>query len=340
MAARSSSNESLSRLALSCSALARSGQILSTVSSPAAARAALLQAAEILEVDFRKSGWAQIEQAANECRSVAGTATEADLIVSCRRLATNLARQASSLATEVQQQTRKAPKHGTQPVVTVPTPGPAPLAPVTPPASPPAPAPTAAPKPASAPVPRAKPATPVPAQPAAPKATPEPVVQPVSARASVRDADLARVTVATSAIEREGVAAALQVGDRFAVIGSELIIDVKQNRMWLSRLGPTGSYRTAREFVDGLRGAAYSDWRLPRPDEVQQLLGAGGRDWAIAHGLLPSLSGSTAPACVWTSESRWAWLRFRKEVTVIALATGAIAVVPASNPALSVLAVR
>jgi hypothetical protein len=156
----------------------------------------------------------------------------------------------------------------------------------------------------------------------------------------VRDADLARITVATSAIEREGVAAALQAGDRFAVIGSELIIDVKQNRMWLSRTGPTGSYRAAQNFIAGLHGAAYSDWRLPRPDEVQQLLGGGGRDWAIAQGLLPSLSGSAATIRVWTSETRWVWLRFRREVTVVDLATSAIAVVPASNPALTVLAVR
>jgi hypothetical protein len=322
MAAHAPSNETLSRLALSCSALARSGQILSTISSPDAARNALLEAATILEADARKSGWTQIEQAAAECRSVAASVSDADSIASCRRLATKLARQASTLATEVQQQTRKTHKPAGQPdaviaASTIPAPAPAPVT-------------SSAPPPSAAPTPARRMEQPAREAP-----------RPVAARATPRDADIARVRVATSAVEREAVTAALLAGDRFAVVGADTIIDVNQNRMWLARLGPAGPYRTAQEFVAGCRAGGYSDWRLPRPDELQQLLSAGGRAWAIAHGLFEAGSGTAAGrVCVWTCDTRWRWRRFRREVTVIDLRTSQVGVIPASNRTVRVMALR
>jgi hypothetical protein len=312
------SNDSVSRLALSCSALARCGQVLSGVASPVAARIALAEAAGILEEDVRKSGWTQIEQAAAECRSVAASAADRDLVAACRRLATNLARQASTLATEVQQHSRKTAKPATPHAASAPVKSPTPAA-----------------KPAtrpSEPQPAAKAPKPLKEE-AAPKA--QPVAQPTETRRKARAADLSRLRIAVSAHERETVSAALESGERFALVGSDVMIDVKQNLMWMPRLGPPGSYATAIEFVSKWVGGGYSDWRLPRPDEVQQLLQGGGKAWAVSHGLI-----GDAACLVWTSYARWRWLRFRKEVTVVNLQTSAIDMRPARESSIGVLVVR
>jgi hypothetical protein len=315
-----SSNDSVSRLALSCSALARCGQILSGVSSPAGARAALAEAADLLDQDVRKSGWPQIEKAAAECRSVAASAADADLVASCRRLATNLARQASTLATEVQQHSKKAAsaKPG------APTAVPPPQKPSIPAAKPVVPA--------AQPTPKAKPASPRKAETAP---APRPVAQPSEPPRKARAADIERVRIAVSAHEKEAVAAALESGDRFALVGSDVVIDVKQNLMWMPRLGPVGSYSAALEFAAGWGGGGYNDWRLPRPDEVQQLLQGGGRAWAVSHGIIGG-----AASMVWTSDARWRWLRFRKEVTAVDLQSGAIETRSAREISMAVLVVR
>jgi hypothetical protein len=107
--------EAMGRLALSCSALARAGQVLSTVSDPAKTEEALRQAASILESDARVSRLPQMETAALECQSVLSTVAVPERLGACRKLATKLARLASTLATEVQVQTRKAGKAEAKP---------------------------------------------------------------------------------------------------------------------------------------------------------------------------------------------------------------------------------
>ena len=116
----------MGRLALSCSALARAGQVLSMVTDPAKANEALQQAATILESDAKASRLAPIEAAAVECQSAVGAGAEGERVAACRKLATKLARLASSLATEVQEQSRKAGKVEAMPTAK-PAPAPTPV---------------------------------------------------------------------------------------------------------------------------------------------------------------------------------------------------------------------
>jgi hypothetical protein len=270
-----------------------------------------VEAATILEDNARSSSLPEMEAAAGECRAAAGAIVESDLIGICRQIATKLARQASTLASEVQQQSRRRVQtnidpHSPKPMSSPGAVGPAAISP--------------SPRQHQASE-RAEDRKPVPSQPS-------------------RQAALARVRVARSEFERELVAAALERGDRFVRIGAEAIIDVKQDRMWLGQMVPPGKYRSALAFVASLRGDKYSDWRLPRPDEVQQLLADGGRTWVVDNGLVPRPSTSASSVRVWTRDERWVWLRLRKEITVVDLSTSAISWVAASRRLLPALVVR
>jgi hypothetical protein len=314
MASQHPSRETLGQLALSCSALARAGQILSTVHDPDQAGKALLQAAAILEDDLRTSGWLQIGDLAAECRAAADSNDGTGLIEVCRRLATKLARQASTLATEVRQQSKRA------------------AAPTAPPTS-------------AVPVPSIGPAAAAAAGPPAGRDEQRSELHPVATEPAhgkrrIHDADLARVSVAVSPGERRAVLAALEAGDRFALVQGEMVIDVEHNLMWLARLGPRGPFSTALQFVTACRVGGHADWRLPRPNEIQQFLARGGRDWAAGHGMWRAGEAGAGLVTVWSNDFRWRWLLLRKEVTVVDTATGAISMRRSGSKNVGVLAVR
>jgi hypothetical protein len=300
MATPASSRESVNRLALSCSALARAGQILSTVTDPGRAADALGQATRILEDDARSSSSPQIIEAVSECRDAVESAADVDAIAQCRRLATQLARRASSLATEVQQQSKKGVVSAAARTV------------------PPVRAPSV-------------PAVPVSAPPA-PRESPR--------RDIVREPDPGRISVAVTAEEKAAVLEAMKSSARFAVVGNGTVIDLKTNLAWLASGGPAGTYSQARDYVATRREGGHGDWRLPRPDEVQQLLSGGGAAWARSNGMLRSGGSNAEAAMVWTQESKWRWLRFRREVTVIQLSTGAIALCAAGRRDVGLFGVR
>jgi hypothetical protein len=313
--------EAMGRLALSCSALARAGQVLSMVTDPAKTNEALQQAATILESDAKVSRLPQMEVAAVECQTAVGAGAEAERVAVCRKLATKLARLASSLATEVQEQSRKAGKVEAKPVVPVPsTPAPAP-------AREPAPQPavTATPKPV----------------PAAPAPAPAPVPAPaVKAAPDQRPAkskiDLAPIRVAASAEERAAVTAALEAGQRFARVNNGTLIDTRMNLMWASKVSPAMAHRSAEGHAANCRLGGYSNWRLPRPDELQHFLTGGGRDLGAA--MFQGESGGTAVA-LWTSETSRKFL-FLRQATAVQVRSGAAQTISASLADVHVLVVR
>jgi predicted phage tail protein len=112
--------EAMSRLALSCSALARAGQVLSMVTDPAKTDEALRQATAILESDAKASRLPQMEAVVAECQSALSAVAMTERVAECRKLATRMARLASTLATEVQEQTRKAGKVEAKPAAAAP----------------------------------------------------------------------------------------------------------------------------------------------------------------------------------------------------------------------------
>jgi hypothetical protein len=112
--------EAMSRLALSCSALARAGQVLSMVADPAKTDEALRQATAILESDAKVSRLPQMETVVAECQSALSAVAMTERVAECRKLATRMARLASTLATEVQEQSRKAGKVEAKPAAASP----------------------------------------------------------------------------------------------------------------------------------------------------------------------------------------------------------------------------
>jgi outer membrane biosynthesis protein TonB len=326
----------MGRLALSCSALARAGQVLSMVTDPAKTNEALQQAATILESDAKVSRLPQMEVAAVECQTAVGAGAEGERVAVCRKLATKLARLASSLATEVQEQSRKTGKVEAKPVVPVPsTPAAAPAPQPVPP-----PAVTATPKPvpaAPAPVPPAAPAKPV-AKPApAPTPAPAPAVKAApDQRPAKPKVDLTPIRVAASAEERAAVTATLEAGQRFANVKNETLIDTRMNLMWASKVAPAMAHRPAEGHAANCRLGGYSDWRLPRPDELQHFLSGGGRDLGTA--LFQGESGGTAVA-LWTSETSRKFL-FLRQATAVQIRSGATQTLSAGRGDVNVLVVR
>jgi hypothetical protein len=298
--------------------------MLSMVNNPPQGRETLRQVVDLLEGDFRASDFPQVATAARECRSAEAATAEAELVAVCRRLAAALARQAGTLASEVQQASQKA----TQPSLET-----------APPAAP-TPAPPAQPAPPPPPPPEV-----VPVEPAAP----EPEVAPVEAAApepeavavpEVGEADMARVSVARTATERAAVKAALAAGQRFAEVGDGTFIDVASDRMWAIRVGPRGNFAGAQAYVAGCRLGGHSDWRLPNPGEVQRLLWQGGDEYLKAAGVLEAEGEPNPASALWTNQSSRRWFGMRQEVTVVNLTTGALESRSGSTRAVHVLATR
>ncbi|MCL4178791.1 MAG: DUF1566 domain-containing protein, partial [Verrucomicrobia bacterium] len=297
------------------------------------ANEALQQAATILESDAKVSRLPQMEAVALECRSAVGAGAEGERVAACRKLATKLARLASSLATEVQEQSRKAGKVEARPAV------PTPSAPPVAPAREPVPQPTvsATPKPV--------PAAPAPVPPAAPPKTivkPAPAPAPVPAVKAAPDkrpakpkVDLMPIRVAASAEEQAAVTTALEAGQRFAGVRNGTLIDTQMDLMWAAKVGPPGPHSSAEGYASQCRLGGYADWRLPRPEELRHFLAGGGRD------LGPTMFGSGAGAAValWTSATSRRWF-FIRQATVVRVGTASVDVVSAGRGDVQVLVVR
>ncbi len=321
----------MGRLALSCSALARAGQVLSMVTDPAKTNEALQQAATILESDAKVSRLPQMEAVALECQSAVGAGAEGDRVAACRKLATKLARLASSLATEVQEQSRKAGKVEAKPAV------PAPSTPAA------APARESVPQPTVSATPKPVPAAPVPVPPAAPAKpiikTPPTPVPAVKAAPGQRPAkpkvDLTPIRVAASAEERAAATAALEAGKRFADVKNGTLIDTRMNLMWAAKAGPAGPHGAAEAYASQCRLGGYADWRLPQPEELQHFLAGGGRE------LGASLFGGDQGAAMslWTSLTSRRWF-FIRQATVVQVRAGSAEVVSAGRGDARVLVVR
>lgn len=311
--------EAMSRLALSCSALARAGQVLSMVTDPAKTDEALRQATAILESDAKVSRLPQMEAVVAECQSALSAVAMTERVAECRKLATRMARLASTLATEVQEQTRKAGKVEAKPAAA------SPVAPVI--------APTVAPpQPTQAPAaPKAPPPPPAAAPPRVPVA---PVAKP-GKRPSKPKVDITPIRVAATAEERTAVTAALETGQRFADVKNGTLVDTRMNLMWSAKIGPAVVHRAAVAYATSCRLGGYADWRLPRPDELQHFLKGGGRD-------LPAMfqieSGSSAVA-LWTSETSRRFL-FLRQATTVQVRSAAAQPVSAGQGNVHVLVVR
>ena len=148
-----------------------------------------------------------------------------------------------------------------------------------------------------------------------------------------------RITVARTAAEKSAVTPALREGKRFAVVGNGTIIDTKANRMWAARLGPATSFRGAQSHAQKLRLANYADWRLPTPEELQQLVAEGGGNAVHALGMFTPERGDSVD-WLWTSRSRRRFWIFGREATCLSLRTGQLGPQKAGASRVAALAVR
>ena len=353
-------NGSQNVLAQCVPALARASQLLCTVTQPGQARDALQQAVGLLDGNGRFAAISAVKELADRCRVAAQTGTEGQLVATCRQLGATLARQMTILTQEIQQQA-KAPARPAAPVAPVPREAPKPLAEVAKPIEAPTPVekrapvepvkpvappkPVEAAKPAEKPVPIEKPKPVEPAKPVVPVRPaavekPRPAEKPVAAPApkvpeKARPAEkvkpapkpqvvpglVERITVARTAAEKSAVALALRDGKRFAVISNGTIIDTQTNRMWVARPGPATPHSGALSFAQNLRLGNYADWRLPTPEELQQLVAEGGSYAARSLGMFTPEQGGNVD-WLWTSRSRRRFWFFGREATCLSLRTG------------------
>jgi hypothetical protein len=269
----------------------------------------LHQANAILEADARASRLPQIETVAQECRDAANDGDPAGRVAVCRKLATRLARLASTLATEVQEQTRKTRSQPT--IVALETPEISSTDSI--------PAPEATPVPIPSPTPITPPVVVVPSPVVAEQPSPRPRF------------DLTFVRVAVSAEERAATSAALEAGSRFADVGNGTLIDTKLSLMWAAEVGPTGTHAVAAAYAGQSSLGGYVDWRLPRTEELQHFLAGGGRE---------VLSGTVRrPMALWTSDTSRRWF-FIRQATVVHTATGSAEAVAASRRDVGVVLIR
>jgi hypothetical protein len=280
------------------------------VTNPEATEAALEQATSILERDARNSRLPQMEVVAQECRTAASDGNAAERVAVCRKLATRLARLASTLATEVQEQTRKS-KGEVKPSVT--------------PARPPAVA--------STDTPVADRTTPIPSEVPVVPPTARPQAVPAPDRPARPKFDLTHIRVAVSPEEREAVTAALGGGRRFAEVNNGTLIDTRLNLMWAAAVGPAGSHAAAVIYAGQCRLGGYADWRLPRPEELQHFLAGGGREFVTG------LGGHHTRMALWTSETSRRWF-FIRQATVVQAATGSMEVISAARSDVPLLVMR
>ena len=372
-------NGSQNVLAQCVPALARASQLLCTVTQPGQARDALQQAVGLLDGNGRFAEITAVKELADRCRVTAQTGAEGQLVAACRQLGATLARQMTTLTQEMQQLAKvparpaapvaPVPREAPKPVAEVAKPVEAPTpvekrAPVEPvkPTAPPKPVEAA--KPAEKPVPIEKPKPVEPAKPVVPvrppavekprapekpvaapapkvpeKVRPPEKVKPAPKPQVVVPGLVERITVARTAAEKSAVALALRDSKRFAVIGNGTIIDTNTNRMWVARPGPATPHSGAQSFAQNLRLGNYADWRLPTPEELQQLVAEGGSYAARSLGMFTPEQGGNVD-WLWTSRSRRRFWFFGREAICLSLRTGQLRPQKPSAPSVAPLVVR
>jgi hypothetical protein len=324
MPQRSQAHDPRTRLALACSALARAGQALSTTTSPEQTRKVLVDVAAQLESDRNLGELIPVDEITLQCRELAKTTDEAGLLAACRRIATSLARRASSLAAEVQQKAAvgsagafASSARSSQPDDGVEAGGRT------------ADIPAKSPPPPEAAVVSQAPEEPA----AAAAAAPGPAVPP---KPPIEPTRVAQVSIAASEAEREAVAAALEVGRRFARVQGITVIDVEGNRMWLARPQPGMTHAAAVEAVDRLDTAGYRDWRLPSASELRVLFEGQGGEVLRSLGILPAMSSPLLR----TDEVQARFLGLMKKVVVFDTGTGTLLRRRLKDATVQTLAVR
>jgi len=148
--------------------------------------------------------------------------------------------------------------------------------------------------------------------------------------------DVTPIRVAVTAEEREAVVAALEDGRRFAPVANGTVIDTGMKLMWAVKAGPAMSHRDAQGYAAEYRLAGYTNWRLPRPDELQHFLIGGGRDFGPI--MFDGVGGSPTVA-LWTAETSRRWF-FIRQATVVQFETGSVTVASARRSDVYVLVVR
>lgn len=310
------------RLALGCSALARAGQALSTTSSPEQARKVLLDVAAQLESDRNLGELVPVDEIATQCRQTSESEDAAAVLAACRRLATGLARRASSLAAEVQQKAGASQTKDTAAPGALPQTAAAQTEPV-PPATP-------------VDVPQRPESTPLPQESVAAAAAPELPAAAPSSKPQIDPARLAKISIARNGPEREAVGAAIEAGRRFARVQGVTVIDTQTNLMWLSRPLEGMPHKLAAAAILSLDSGGYRDWRLPTAHELEALLAGNGQQALRSLGVLPAMS---APL-LRTGEIHSRFLGWKKEVVVVNSGSGESLRRPLSDAGVPTLAVR
>lgn len=338
MAAQPPTPERRGLLAKGCSALARAGQMLSTVSEPSKGRQTLQQVAQLMEADPRLSDVLATAEIAQKCRTAADATDDPQVLTVCRQIATSLARTASSLATEIQQPT------GTPPRTELRTPPKSQPIPSPEPPQSPAPAPTPPqPRPARPPSPAPSHTPPSPTAPTATTPTPPPapaIPQPTAPKAATSAVAIDRVTIARTVAEKEAVIRALQDGKRLAPLDNGTLIDTRHNRMWTSRLVAARNHAAARRFAGQCRTGQHADWRLPHPAELRDLLADSGRESLRSLGLFQPQGGGDPAEMLWSSEVKSKFFGLVKQAAACQISTGSTVLLKPSSPNVHVILVR
>jgi len=295
--------------------------MLSTVSDPARGRQTLQEVAQLMEANAALSEVLAAAEIAQKCRAAAQTTADPQVLGVCRQIATGLARTASSLATEIQQSTG-APSRTELKAPPKSQPGPSPEPPKTP-------APTASPPTQDKLAPQPSPApphpTPAPAAQTAsappPKPAPQSAPAPTGEKARPAAVPIDRVTTARTAAEKEAVTRALQDAKRFAPIANGTFIDTRHNRMWTARVVPAASHAAARRLAGDCRAGQYSDWRLPQPAELQELLAGQAREPLRSAGVFQPEDGGNPAEWLWSSEVKSRFLGLLKQAIACQIST-------------------
>lgn len=166
---------------------------------------------------------------------------------------------------------------------------------------------------------------------------PKPKAQPaVPAAPRLDPALVQRVSVARSASECQAVAAALEAGKRFAVVGNGTLIDVRANRMWTAHLTQGVTHAEALRLASTCDLGDQGGWRLPQPEELRELLSDNGLQALRAAGSLPA----TGAALLWSAQVRSRFFGFLKDALAAQSATGELLRQSLKNNTVQALFVR
>jgi hypothetical protein len=189
---------------------------------------------------------------ARRCRMAAENTGDSEIVTACRQLATHVARQASTLATDIRQ-------------------GRATSRPVEPPPAPPEAAPRVTQRPTAPVQPEIEEAVPLPSQPELVEAFDSAVSTDVRS-----DTSIELVTIAQTEAAKEAVRSAIRLGRSLAVVGDGTFIDIHGNSIWTVTTGTPLSHAGAVDAARRCTHGNFRDWRLPDPEELESLLARGG----------------------------------------------------------------